>query len=84
MNNACVIYGARDIRLEAWQSPVLGDNSVKVRVRAGGICGSDLHYFFEGRNGDFVIKEPLIPGHEFAGEIEAVGPSITVAFVRDF
>ena len=77
MNNACVIYGARDIRLEAWQSPVLGDSAVKVRVRAGGICGSDLHYFFEGRNGDFVIKEPLIPGHEFAGEIEAVGPRVS-------
>jgi L-idonate 5-dehydrogenase len=77
MNNACVIYGARDIRLEAWASPALGENSVKVRVRAGGICGSDLHYFFEGRNGDFVIKEPLIPGHEFSGEVEAVGPRVT-------
>jgi L-idonate 5-dehydrogenase len=73
---ACVIYGARDIRFEDRQSAPLGDKSVKVRVRAGGICGSDLHYFFEGRNGDFVIREPLIPGHEFAGEVEAVGAAV--------
>ncbi|MBM3522505.1 MAG: L-idonate 5-dehydrogenase [Alphaproteobacteria bacterium] len=77
MNQACVIYGARDLRLEGFQSAPLGETSVKVRVRAGGICGSDLHYYFEGRNGDYVIKEPLIPGHEFAGEVEAVGPRVT-------
>jgi L-idonate 5-dehydrogenase len=74
---ACVIYGARDLRLEERQDETLGPRAVRVRVRAGGICGSDLHYFFDGRNGDFVIKEPLIPGHEFAGEVEAVGPEVS-------
>ena len=70
MEKACVIYGARDIRLEPRQSIELGDTAVRVRVRAGGICGSDLHYYFEGRNGDFVIREPLIPGHEAVGIID--------------
>lgn len=83
MNNACVIYGARDIRLEPRQSTPMSDTAVKVRVRAGGICGSDLHYFFEGRNGDFVIKEPLIPGHEFAGEVEAIGAKVSRVKVGD-
>jgi L-idonate 5-dehydrogenase len=80
---ACVNYGARDLRLEPWRSPPLGDLSVKVRVRAGGICGSDLHYYFEGRNGDFVIREPLVPGHEFAGEVEAVGAKVSRVRVGD-
>ena len=54
-DTACVIYGARDLRFEPRQSAPMGDLSVKVRVRAGGICGSDLHYYFDGRNGDYVI-----------------------------
>ena len=82
-DKACVIYGARDLRLEARQSAPMGDTAVKVRVRAGGICGSDLHYYFEGRNGDFVIREPLIPGHEFAGEVEAVGARVSRVKVGD-
>jgi L-idonate 5-dehydrogenase len=42
---------------------------VRVRFRAGGICGSDLHYFRHARTGDFIVTEPLILGHEIAGEV---------------
>ena len=42
-------------------------------MRNGGICGSDLHYFHAGRVGDFVIREPLVPGHEFSGEVAEIG-----------
>ncbi|MDR3440502.1 L-idonate 5-dehydrogenase [Telmatospirillum sp.] len=73
---ACVLYGAGDLRLEERSTPSLGEHDVKVHVRAGGICGSDLHYFSQGRVGDFVIREPLIPGHEVAGEVEAVGSGV--------
>jgi L-idonate 5-dehydrogenase len=73
----CVIHGAEDLRLEDRAEPELTPGSVKVRVRAGGICGSDLHYYFEGRNGDFLIREPLIPGHEFSGEVAEVGAQVT-------
>ncbi len=40
-----------------------------VRVRATGICGSDLHYYLHGKNGDFVPERPFVLGHESAGEI---------------
>jgi len=73
----CVIHKAEDLRLEEHAEPTVPPHGVKVRVRAGGICGSDLHYFFEGRNGDFVIREPLIPGHEFAGEVAEVGDEVS-------
>lgn len=43
---------------------------VRVRVHYVGICGSDLHYYFSGKNGSFEIREPLIPGHEIAGEVD--------------
>jgi L-idonate 5-dehydrogenase len=74
----CVIYGPEDLRLEDHAEPELTPGGVKVRIRAGGICGSDLHYYFEGRNGDFVIRQPLIPGHEFAGEVAEVGAQVTI------
>jgi L-idonate 5-dehydrogenase len=44
-----------------------------VRVRCGGICGSDLHYYQHGGFGTVRIKEPMVLGHEVAGMIEAVG-----------
>ena len=45
---------------------------VRVRFGAGGICGSDMHYFRHGRTGDFVVKSPLTLGHEIAGVIAEV------------
>ncbi len=74
---ACVILGVEDLRIEQREVPTIGTYDVLVRVRAGGICGSDLHYYFEGRNGDFVIREPFVPGHEFAGEVAETGPAVS-------
>jgi L-iditol 2-dehydrogenase len=45
------------------------DGEVLLRVRAVGICGSDLHYYREGGIGPAKIEAPFIPGHEFAGEV---------------
>lgn len=73
----CVIHQARDLRIEEHATPEVPSGGALIRVRAGGICGSDLHYYFEGRNGDFVIREPLIPGHEISGEVAAIGAGVT-------
>ena len=51
----------------------LGPHDVRLRLGAGGICGSDLHYYQHGRVGAFVIREPLVPGHEASGVVDAVG-----------
>jgi len=51
-------------------------NEVLVRIRACGVCGSDVHYFNEGRIGDQIIKGPQVLGHEPSGDIAAVGKSI--------
>lgn len=45
-------------------------DQVRVRIHYVGICGSDLHYYYEGANGAFAVKEPLIPGHEVSGRID--------------
>jgi len=74
---ACRIHAKEDLRIEPADMPVVGAGEVLLRLGAGGICGSDLHYYFEGRNGSFIVREPLIPGHEASGVVEAVGPGVT-------
>ena len=45
-------------------------DQVRIKVAYIGVCGSDLHYYYEGANGAFVVREPLIPGHELSGTID--------------
>src|SRR5205823_2612614 len=73
----CRIHAKEDLRIEPAEDPQIGAGQVLIRLGAGGICGSDLHYYFEGRNGSFVIREPLIPGHEASGVVAKVGPGVT-------
>lgn len=73
---AAVIHGAHDLRIEEREVPLLGPHDVEVRIRAGGICGSDLHYYQHGGFGIIKVREPIIPGHEIAGEVTSVGPEV--------
>ena len=70
---ALVIHAAGDLRVETVPTPELGPGQLRVRVRCGGICGSDLHYYQHGGFGTVRVKEPMVLGHEVAGVIEAVG-----------
>ena len=63
------LYNPHNLRLEEVPEPVLDKDSVLIRVRAMGVCGSDLHIY----NGDRVVPYPHILGHEFAGDIVQVG-----------
>lgn len=73
----CRLHGAHDLRLETLPDPELGAGEVLVRIGAGGICGSDLHYFHDGGFGPIRVREPIILGHEAAGTVEHVGPGVS-------
>lgn len=77
MTLACRIHGAGDLRLEPELAGDLAAHEVELRLGAGGICGSDLHYYEHGRVGAFQIREPLIPGHEASGIVVRVGAGVT-------
>ena len=73
------MHAAGDLRVEDFATAELGAGQLRVRVRCGGICGSELHYYQHGGFGTIRVKEPMVLGHEVAGVIDAVG-----AGVKDF
>ena len=82
---AFLIRGKLDAGIEEITTPEPAQDEVRIKVAFVGICGSDLHYYYDGANGAFVVKEPLIPGHELSGTIDldpsgeyAVGTAVTV------
>jgi L-idonate 5-dehydrogenase len=73
---ALVIHAAHDLRLEERAVEPLKPREIAVRIGAGGICGSDLHYFHNGGFGAVRLKEPMILGHEIAGTVASVGAEV--------
>ena len=76
---AAVLHAAGDLRIERKPLKELGPNDVLVEMRSGGICGSDMHYFADGRNGTNVLRQPTVLGHEGAGVVLAAGAAARVA-----
>ncbi len=54
----------------------MGPRDVRIAVRAVGICGSDLHYYEHGAIGPYVVREPMVLGHEAAGTVVEVGAEV--------
>lgn len=73
---AALLHKPGDVRIERVPRPEPGPDDVLVRVKAVGICGSDMHFYRTGRLGSFVMKKPLILGHECAGEVAQVGKHV--------
>ena len=81
--NAAVLYAPHDLRVEQRPIPTPLDGEVLVRILSVGVCGSDVHYYEHGRIGDFVVKSPLVLGHESSGEIVEVGSGVSQARVGE-
>jgi L-iditol 2-dehydrogenase len=75
-NRAAVLKGINDLVLENIEMPVPKPHEVLVAMKSIGICGSDVHYWVEGRIGDFVLKAPMVVGHESAGLVVEVGSQV--------
>jgi len=73
---AAVLHGPLDLRLESRPVPTPAPDEVLVAVRAVGVCGSDVHYWRSGRIGDFVVRSPLVLGHECAGVVAEAGSAV--------
>lgn len=63
--------------------PTPAADEVLVQVASVGVCGSDIHYYREGRIGDFVVEKPLVLGHEVSGRIVAVGTDVPASRIGE-
>lgn len=71
-----VIHAAKDLRIEEREAAAPGPGEVQINMAAGGICGSDLHYYIHGGFGAIKLREPMVLGHEVSGHISALGEGV--------
>lgn len=69
----------RDIEL----NDALGPDDVRIAIDTVGVCGSDVHYYTHGKIGPFVVKDPMVLGHEAAGVISEIGQNVSHLSVGD-
>ncbi|MCL4106749.1 UNVERIFIED_CONTAM: hypothetical protein GTU68_048193 [Idotea baltica] len=69
-----LLYDKNDVRFCEIPYPEAAKNEVVVQVKSVGICGSDVHYYKDGKIGDFIPKEPFALGHELSGIINKESP----------
>jgi len=69
---ACVLHNIADLRYEEVILPKVGGGEVLIKIKASGICGSDIPRIFTKGTYHF----PTIPGHEFAGQIVELGEGV--------
>ena len=80
---AAVLHKIRDLRIEELPRPKPASDEVLVRMRAVGVCGSDLHFYHEGHIGERFVERPYVLGHEASGEIVELGSAATNLTVGD-
>ena len=74
---ALVLERQRELSLRDIDLPLaVGPDDVKVKIHTVGICGSDVHYYTHGKIGPFVVKAPMVLGHEAAGVVVEVGGNV--------
>ncbi len=80
---AAVFYGRNDLRVEELNAPVVsGKNDVLLKIKACGVCGTDMH-IFDGDEGAAATPSGTVLGHEFAGEVISVGADVKSVKVGD-
>lgn len=78
-----VMNGKQDVSIELRQIPAPTQGEVLIRIQAAGVCGSDLHYYAEGKIGEIPVQTPFVLGHEIAGRIEKLGAGVQGLSVGD-
>jgi Threonine dehydrogenase and related Zn-dependent dehydrogenases len=66
------VLAFKDMPLQGEMTP----DSLRIQIKNVGICGSDVHYYTHGRIGQYIVKEPMILGHEAAGIVLEVGSNV--------
>src|SRR5271155_3196839 len=77
LNPSFMLRALKDVAIESIPKPqIKNPYDVIVRIAQTGICMSDVHYWQRRRIGDFILTSPIVLGHESAGTVTEVGPSV--------
>ncbi len=79
---ASVFLGKQDVETQEVEERAVGEYEIRVRNKAAGICGTDIHIFY-GEKGSAEVNPPVILGHEYSGEVVEVGSKVTTVKVGD-
>ncbi|RTL95196.1 NAD(P)-dependent alcohol dehydrogenase [Ancylobacter aquaticus] len=84
MVQALVLEKKGELSLRDIDLPLeVGPDDVKIAIHTVGVCGSDVHYYTHGAIGSFIVREPMVLGHEAAGVVTAVGANVKTLKVGD-
>ena len=84
MAKALVLEEKRKLALREIDLPTtVGSGDVRISVDTVGVCGSDVHYYTHGKIGPFVVKAPMVLGHEASGVVTEIGADVTNLTVGD-
>lgn len=72
---AAVFYGKHNIKIEEREYRKINENEILVKVKACGVCGTDIH-IFNGEEGSATVTPPIILGHEYSGEAVEIGKNV--------
>ncbi|CAN1842503.1 Sorbitol dehydrogenase [Linum perenne] len=75
-NMAAWLVAVNTLKIQPFKLPPLGPHDVRIKMKAVGICGSDVHYLKTLRCAHFVVEEPMVIGHECAGIVEEIGSEV--------
>ena len=73
VNRCLYLNSIKNLTIEQEEVPEPSRGQVLVKIAANGICGSDVHFYNDGRLGNFVVTKPYIPGHEASGTVVECG-----------
>ncbi|MFO7658485.1 MAG: alcohol dehydrogenase catalytic domain-containing protein [Bacteroidales bacterium] len=74
-----MLTGIRKMQMMEEPLPIIkNENEVLIRMKTVGVCGSDIHYYTQGKIGSQIVEYPFAVGHEGAGIVEKTGRKVTV------
>ena len=80
---AMVLTGIRQMEMIELPMPkILESSDVLIKMKVVGVCGSDVHYYTQGKIGSQVVQYPFPVGHEGAGEVIEVGSAVSVSYTH--
>jgi L-iditol 2-dehydrogenase len=70
------MHGIDDVRIDKVDFPQMKEGEVLIKIKSVGVCGSDVHYYKHGKIGSYIVNQPMILGHECAGEVVDVAKDV--------